>query len=157
MYTPSTSSKTVAPDPTTSTSPSTGSSGTATFPTRTSVGLPSGWTPKKTITGDYTITTAGAVVEDLKITDGTIYVKANNVTLRRVQGVGAFVKTDPGNSCSSGLVIEDSEFTKNGKTSDQDPPVIGDGGYTIRRSVVDNRPEGLRAGWHRHRLRCGHR
>ena len=141
-----TASTSSTPTAATSSTASSGSSGTATFPTRTSVGLPSGWTPTKTITGDYTITTAGAVIEDLKITDGTIFVKANNVTLRRVQGVGAFVKTDPGNSCSSGLVIEDSEFTKNGKTSDADPPVIGEGGFTVRRTVIDGLPEGIRAG-----------
>jgi hypothetical protein len=122
------------------------SAASASFPTRTSVGLPSGWVPKKVVSGDYTISTAGVVVEDLQVTDGTIYVKANNVTLRRVQGRGAFVKTDPGSTCFSGLVVEDSEFVKNGKTSDADPPVIGQGGFTVRRTVIDGLPEGIRAG-----------
>jgi hypothetical protein len=98
------------------------------------------------VSGDYTVSTAGAVVEDLQVTNGTIFVKANNVTLRRVQGRGAVVQTDPGSSCSSGLVIEDSEFVKNGKTSDADPPTIGGGGFTVRRTVVDGVPEGIRAG-----------
>ena len=126
--------------------PAPASSGAVVFPTRSSVGLPSGWTPKQVVSGDMTISTPGAVVEDLQITDGTIYVKANNVTLRRVQGRGAFVKTDPGSSCSSGLVIEDSTFVKNGTTTDGGTPVIGDGGFTVRRSVIDGLPEGIRAG-----------
>jgi hypothetical protein len=98
------------------------------------------------VTGNYTISTAGAVVEDLQITNGTIFVNANNVTLRRIKGLGAYVKTDEGNSCSSGLVIEDSTFLKNGTTTDEGTPVIGDGGLTVRRTVVDGLPEGIRAG-----------
>lgn len=98
------------------------------------------------VSGDYTISTAGAVVEDLQITDGTIYVKANNVTLRRIKGLGSYVKTDPGSSCSSGLVVEDSTFLKNGTTTDDGTPVIGDGGFTVRRTVIDGLPEGIRAG-----------
>ena len=39
------------------------------FPTRTSVGVPAGWTPTRTIDGNYTVTTPGAVVQDLRIND----------------------------------------------------------------------------------------
>jgi len=150
---PSSSSGTTTTDPSTgsgssgssgSTPPA--SSGAVAFPTRSSVGLPSGWAPKQVVSGDVTISTPGAVVEDLQITDGTIYVKANNVTLRRIKGLGAYVKTDPGSSCSSGLVVEDSTFLKNGTTTDEGTPVIGDGGFTVRRTVIDGLPEGIRAG-----------
>ena len=116
------------------------------FPTRTSVGLPSGWKPAREVTGNLRIDQAGAVVEDLRITNGTIEIDAPNVTLRRIQGVGAFVATDSDNACSSGLVIEDSEFTPGAVTSEKDPPVIGQGGFTVRRTVIDGVPEGIRSG-----------
>lgn len=147
VYVPTSSSSTGTTPPPAVTAPSTPApSGSGVFPTRTSVGLPSGWTPKQVVNGNYTISTPGAVVEDLQVNKGTIFVTANNVTLRRVQGRGAYVMTDPGSSCSSGLVIEDSEFVKNGTTTDDGTPVIGDGGYTVRRTVIDGLAEGLRAG-----------
>jgi hypothetical protein len=116
------------------------------FPTRTSVGLPHDWKPAEEVTGDYWVREAGAVIEDLRVTNGTILIGAPNVTLRRVQGIGAFVKTDTGTTCQSGLVIEDSEFTRGDRTSDADPPVIGQGGFTVRHTVIDGVPEGIRAG-----------
>lgn len=116
------------------------------FPTRDSAGLPDGWVPKKTVTGSYRITTAGAVIEDLQVTNGTIIVDAPNVTLRRVKGLGTRVLNDPGTVCRNGLIIEDSEFLANGPTSDRTPEAIGAGGFTFRNSVIDGMPEGLRAG-----------
>lgn len=135
------------PTPTpTPTPPATGSPGTNGFPTRDSAGLPDGWTPKQQVTGDYWVRTPGQVVEDLKITDGAIYIAAPNVTLRRIQGVGAYVRNGYAAACQPNLVIEDSEFTANGRTSDRDEPVIGHGGYTVRNVMIDGVPEGLRVG-----------
>jgi hypothetical protein len=133
-----TTTATPTPTPTTSATPAPGG-----FPTRDTAGLPKGWAPKTQINGDYWVRQAGAVVEDLRVTNGTIYVDAPNVTLRRVQGVGAYVSADP-NGCKNNLVIEDSEFVANGPTSDKDLPVIAPGGYTFRNSVIDGVAEGLR-------------
>ena len=115
------------------------------FPTRESAGLPDGWSPERTVQGDLRITEAGAVVEDVRVVNGTIYVDAPNVTLRRIDAVGTGVVNDPRNICRNGLVIEDSTFTPRDRTSDQDIFVIGPGGYTVRNVVIDGVPEGLRA------------
>ncbi|MFC8943377.1 hypothetical protein ACFT1B_35400, partial [Streptomyces griseoincarnatus] len=78
----------------------------ATFPTKSSVGLPAGWEPKQEHTGDLWIRTRGTVVEDLRITGGIVYVAAQDVTLRRVHAVDAFVVNDVNGACGSGLVVE---------------------------------------------------
>lgn len=113
------------------------------FPTRESTGLPVGWIPKNQVTGDYWVRDAGAVIEDLRVTNGTIYIDAPNVTLRRIQAIGTNLSADPF-GCKNGLVIEDSEFVANGPTSDKDLPVIAPGGYTVRNVLIDGVAEGLR-------------
>ncbi|GHH72584.1 hypothetical protein [Promicromonospora soli] len=118
-----------------------------TFPTATTAGLPEGWSPRRTHTGDLRISEAGTVVQDLRITDGTIYVEAKNVTLRRVHAVGSNVVNDVGDTCGSGLVIEASRFEAGSEpTRDSDLSVIGNGGFTVRNVVIDGLPEGIRVG-----------
>ena len=137
------------PTPTTTPTPSpapTPPTSTAGFPTRTSAGLPSGWQPTKQVTGDFYVRDAGAVVEDLRITNGTIVIQAANVTVRRVQFVGSALLNGQGSTCFSNLLVEDSEFTPNSRTTDKDNPVIQFGGYTARNIVIDGVPEGLRVG-----------
>lgn len=116
------------------------------FPTATNTGLPAGWTPKNEVTGDYWIRTPGAVVEDLRVINGTIHVQAPNVTLRRIDAPNTNVTNYVGGSCQNGLVIEDSRFITNGHTTDKDEPVIAPGGYTVRNIMIDGAPEGLRVG-----------
>jgi hypothetical protein len=116
------------------------------FPTRSSAGLPAGWVPVTRVTGDYHVRTAGALVQDLQITNGTLYVEAPNVTLNRIQGIGAYVDNGPGSTCFNGLLVENSTFTPNGVTRDTDDPVIQYGGYTAKNIVIDGAPEGLRVG-----------
>jgi hypothetical protein len=135
-----------APAPVPTSAPAPQSSSTTGFPTRTSAGLPSGWKPTKQVSGDYYVRTAGAVVEDLRITNGTIVIEAANVTVRRVQFVGSSLVNGAGPRCFSNVLIEDSEFTANGTTRDNDSPVIQFGGYTARNIVIDGVPEGLRVG-----------
>ena len=86
------------------------------------------------------------MVEDLKITNGTIFVEAPNVTLRRIQGVNVKVNNGPGSTCNTGLLVADSEFTTSGNTSDRDDPVIQFGGFTVDNVVIDGAPEGVRVG-----------
>ncbi len=117
------------------------------FPTRSSVGLPAGWQPVREIQGDYWINDAGAVLEDVRFIGGSIHVNAPNVTLRRIESLGANVLNDDFSVCKNGLVIEDSNFLGgSAETTDHDLAAIGTGGYTMRRVVVDDVPEGLRVG-----------
>jgi uncharacterized protein DUF4082 len=132
---------TTEPSPTTTPTPPPG--GVPTFPTRTSVGLPDGWTPQRQVTGDLRIREAGTVLEDVRVTNGTIYVDAPNVTLRRIEGINARVVNDSSNACKNGLLIEASTFTADGT---DDLQVIGPGGYTARNILIDGVPEALRVG-----------
>ncbi|WP_157987724.1 DUF4082 domain-containing protein [Jiangella endophytica] len=115
------------------------------FPTRESAGLPDGWSPVRQVNGDLRVTEAGAVIEDVRVTNGTIQVDAPNVTLRRIDAVGTYVNVSR-NACRTGITIEDSNFSARSRTSPQDPPVIGPGGYTARNIMIDGAPEGLRVG-----------
>lgn len=153
-FAPSGSSAPTTPPPTTAPTPSTKPTTPSTtppssqgrFPTRDSAGLPDNWKPLKEQSGDLWVRTAGAVVEDIKISKGTIYVAAPNVTLRRIQSMGGKVINYNNGTCYNGLVVEDSEFLRSGTTSDEEIPVISHGGYTARNIVIDGAPEGLRVG-----------
>jgi hypothetical protein len=116
------------------------------FPTRASVGVPTGWTPKRVITGDYWVKTAGTVVEDIRV-NGVLYVDAPNVTVRRVEVVSGRIENQPRDACSDGLLIENSTVTRGTRrTSDTDPYAVGIGGYTARNVLLDGVPEGFRVG-----------
>lgn len=141
----STPSATRTPSPTTTVAPTTPPSAGG-FPTRSSAGLPSGWQPKTQVTGDYYVRTAGTVVSDLSITNGRIIIQAPNVTLQRIKSAGSYVLNGQGSTCYPNLLVEDSEFTPLGTTTDQDDPVIQFGGYTAKNIVIDGVPEGLRVG-----------
>ncbi|MDK1374015.1 MULTISPECIES: hypothetical protein [unclassified Sinorhizobium] len=122
-------------------------SGQDLYPTLASAGTPPGWTPTRSITGDYWVRSAGAIVEDLRITDGNLMIGAPNVTVRRVEIRGGRIDNVPGDRCNNGLVIEDTTITRSARqTRDTDPPVIGIGGYTARNVKIDNVPEGFRVG-----------
>jgi hypothetical protein len=98
------------------------------------------------VSGTYTINTPGAVVEDLRITNGTINVTAKNVTLRRVQAVGSVIANYTSATCATGLVIEDSEIVRGtAPTTDDAWPAVTSGGYTARNVLIDGVPEGFRA------------
>lgn len=111
------------------------------------VGLPAGWAPEREVTGDIRIQTDGEVLEDLRVTAGTIYVEARNVTLRRIEGIGARVFNNSGNRCGTGLTIENSTFRRGGLGAEESgEAVIGVGGYVVRNVLIDSVPEGLRVG-----------
>ena len=114
------------------------------FPTRESAGLPAGWVPTQSVSGDYYVRTAGAVVSDLKITNGSIIIQAPNVTLNHIQGIGSYVVNGEGSTCYANLLVQNSTFTPNGTTTDKDDPVIQYGSYTAKNIVIDGAPEGLR-------------
>lgn len=130
-------STTGTPTPTTATPTPTPTPPAGGFPTRTSVGVPAGWTPAQTVSGNLTAATAGQVIQDVRVV-GSIIVKAPNVTVRRVEVVGGGVNTS---GCPNGLVIEDTSFTG---TPTNIEPAVQFGGYTARRVLIDGHHEGFR-------------
>lgn len=114
------------------------------FPTAATTGVPAGWTPSVRLTGEHTIWDDGAVVQDLRLTDGVLYIRASNVTLRRVELVGARVVNDYGDTCFNGLRIEDSSFIRG--SVDLGLPVIQAGGYSLSRVRIEGHSEGVRVG-----------
>lgn len=116
------------------------------FPTRSSAGVPAGWSPVRTVNGNYTASTAGQVVEDLRI-NGSLIVTAANVTVRRVEVVGGFITNHTGPSCAPNMIVEDSTIRKGAAaTDDGGQPALGDGSYTARNVKIENLPEGFRVG-----------
>jgi hypothetical protein len=119
------------------------------FPNPASTGVPAGWTPKQTRSSTLTVTKRGAVVQDVRFTNGAdILVKANNVTIRRVELQGGFITNQYGDApanCGHNLLIEDTTFRQiPGQFEPSDYPVIGEGSFTARRIEVDGRGEGPR-------------
>ena len=106
--------------------------------------MPAGWVPTQSVSGDYYVRTAGAVVSDLKITNGSIIIQAPNVTLNRIQAIGSYVVNGQSTTCYPNLLVENSTFTQPGTTHDSDDPVIQYGSYTAKNIVIDGYPEGLR-------------
>jgi hypothetical protein len=119
------------------------------FPNRRTTGVPAGWTPRHTRATALTITRRGAVVRDVRFTNGaSIVVKADNVTIRRVDLQGGTITNQYGDGpagCGHDLLVEDTTFEQvPGQFEPSDFPVLGEGGYTARRIKVDGRGEGPR-------------
>jgi Bacterial TSP3 repeat/Clostridial binary toxin B/anthrax toxin PA Ca-binding domain len=121
------------------------------FPNPASTGVPAGWTPAETRTSTLEVNEAGAVVHDIRLTNGAnILVRAPNVTIRRVELQGGTISNQYGAApanCGTGLLIEDTTFEPEaGQPYTSDPGgVIGEGGYTARRVEIWKRGEGFRA------------
>lgn len=134
---------TTVPSTTTTTAPAGG------FPTPTSVGTPPGWTPVTTRSTTLTVTTAGAIVEDIRFTNGAeLLVNAANVTVRRVEFQGGGINNYPGATCRNGMVVEDTSFKPPpGATfAGSNEGAIRYGGYTARRVSIVGYVEGMRVG-----------
>lgn len=119
------------------------------FPNPATTGVPPGWTPARTRSTDLSVTTRGAVVQDVRFTNGaSINVTADNVTIRRVDMQGGVITNQYGNApanCGHNMLIEDVTFRQiPGRFAPSDVPVIGEGSYTARRIEVDGRGEGPR-------------
>lgn len=115
------------------------------FPDATTTGVPSGWQPKTIRTGDYRVTTAGAVVEDVRITGGNLYIAAANVTLRRVEMIDGRIINFANGRCNNGLTLEQVSVVRQSHPQAWDPAIEA-GGYTARNLKVDGWWEGPRVG-----------
>lgn len=128
-----------APTTTTTTPPPPAPSGT--FPGPGNTGVPAGTVLRPS--GGFTVTTPGAVVENLDVT-GCILVRANNVTIRntRVRGscwAGA-IDTDYG--AYSGILIHDVEI--DGRNENAGAALLGNSGFTCRRCNIHHGGGGVR-------------
>ncbi len=115
------------------------------FPSARATGVPEGWSPLKTVDGTYRVTTAGAVISDVRV-NGRIDVAAPNVTLRRVEVIGGAIDNEAGGRCQNGLVVEDSTIRRGTDSTEGDSPAFGIGGYTARNVKIEGLPEGFRVG-----------
>jgi hypothetical protein len=120
------------------------------FPNPANVGVPRGWKPARTRSGDMVVKQEGAVVHDILFKGGNLIVDAANVTVRRIWMQGGRIVNVPGPTCRNGLVVEDSTFGPPPGQTRSNPSdsegVTGVGGYTARRVKVWNRAEGFRDG-----------
>lgn len=110
------------------------------FPDSTNTGVPDGTT--LTESGSLTVTTAGTVLDGLHVT-GRVFIKANNVTMRRckVDGTSATygVQVFPG---FTGFLIEDSEVSSPTKVTNIG--IYFQGGGTIRCCDIHTLMDGVR-------------
>ena len=119
----------------------------ASQPNPSNTGVPAGWAPTQTRTTDLRVTTAGAVVEDVRLVNADLVVDAPNVTVRRVEIQGGVIDNAPGTTCRNGLVLEDVSIIRSpGQVTTGDTATIRVGGYMARRVKIDGLPEGFRVG-----------
>jgi hypothetical protein len=118
------------------------------FPNPATTGTPVGWVPVSTRTTDLRVTTAGAVVQDIRLVNADIIVDAVNVTVRRVEIQGGRINNAPSSVCRNGLVLENISIIRAPAqiTRATDPPAVMHGGYTARSVEVIGLPEAFRVG-----------
>jgi hypothetical protein len=110
------------------------------WPNATNTGVPSG--TSLTTSGSITVTTDGAVIENLDIT-GSITVLANNVTIRKVRLTsGDYYPIRYFDYNNTGLLVEDSEII--GLSGDV-TSAIAFQHYTARRLNIHGMADGLKA------------
>lgn len=137
---PSSTTSTPAPSPT--------APAVAAFPNAATTGVPAGWIPTTTRTTDLRVTTAGSVVEDLRLVNASLIIEAANVTIRRVEIQGGKINNYAGSTCRNGLLLEQVSLIRSpGQvTNAQGEGALSAGGYSARRVKIDNLPEGFRVG-----------
>lgn len=148
---PTTPPATTTTPPPTTVPPTTPAAG---FPNATTTGVPAGWVPATTRSTDLRVTTPGAIVQDLRLTNGAdILVDAPNVTIRRVLLEGGRIDLSPGTTCNRTRIEQTTIRRPAGTVTDADQEGrITPGGWDVDRLHLDGVPEGLRAGG---KAQCG--
>lgn len=118
------------------------------WPTPITAGVPKGWQPTATRSTDLRVTQAGAVIQDLRLTNGAdILVDAPGVTIRRVELQGGRIDLSPGSTCNRTRIEQVTIRRPAGTVTDADQEGrITPGGWIADRIHLDGVPEGLRAG-----------
>jgi hypothetical protein len=128
-----------APAPTPGPAPAPGA-GSDQFPNESSTGVPAGWTPAQTRSTDMDVNTAGAVVQDIRFTNGAnLNINARGVTVSRVELRGGMINTD-----KPGVVIQDTTIDRLDPETNGGEGVISYCGYTAVRVAILDRNEGFR-------------
>lgn len=146
---PTTQPPTPSPTATPTPSPTSTQPPTSGWPTAATTGTPAGWVPTSTRSTSLTITTAGAIVQDIRFTGGAgLVIAADNVTVKRLEFQGGQITLWRGSGCWAGLTVSDTSFLPEagdarGGASDG---AIVPGAYTATRVKILNRIEGLRSG-----------
>jgi hypothetical protein len=138
-----------SPSPSPAPAPAPGPGGSpADFPNSSTTGVPAGWAPAQTRGTDLTISTPGAVVQDMLLSNGAdLFINAPNVTVRRVKLEGGWISNVVSGRCNNGLLLEDVTIDRgNGEAGSGAEGVVSYGGYTARRVAILNRSEGFRSG-----------
>ena len=104
--------------------------------------------PKRTVSGrDVVISRPGAVVQDLRLIDGTLVIDADNVVVRRVEIQGGSIKNWVGSDCHSGLKVRATTLMRSpGQVTTGDEPTLESGGYSANRVEILGLSEGFRVG-----------
>jgi Bacterial TSP3 repeat len=140
-----------APAPSPSPSPSPGPNPPGAPPNPSTTGVPNGWQPAQTRSSSLTVSTPGAVVENILFTgNASLDIRANNVTVRNVKfsGSGQIIGDNGTNpNCSTGVLIENVSFEYPGGYDPSGTPVIQWIGATVRHvEVQPGRSEGIFVG-----------
>jgi hypothetical protein len=116
------------------------------FPNRRTTGTPDGWVPRETRSTDLSVNTAGAVVEDLRLTNGSsILINVPNVTVSRVEIEGGSIWLSGAACTGTPALIEDSTMEPpTGTAYGAGNASIGPGNFTARRVEIYRRGEGWR-------------
>jgi hypothetical protein len=114
------------------------------FPNASNTGVPAEWTPAHTTNGSLTITQNGSVIDGELVT-GSIYIRAQNVTVRNSWVYGQIYNQASG-VAYNGLLIEDTTLGPPSGIGSQTTGAIGVAGYTARRVKIINSREGFRIG-----------
>lgn len=118
------------------------------FPNRATTGTPDGWVPAQTRSTDLTVSTPGAVVQDIRFTGGAdLIVQAPGVVARRLDFQGGVIGIMGAACTGAQFTLEDTTFGPRAGQAHTftDGPVIWDGNYVARRVEIINRDEGYRA------------
>jgi hypothetical protein len=110
------------------------------FPNESTTGTPPGWTPSATRSTDMDVRTPGAVVHDIRFTNGAkLSIDAPNVTVRNVEIQGGMIDTSGVNT-----LIEDSTLDRAAPETTGGEGAVSYCGYTAVRVKIIDRSEGFR-------------
>lgn len=115
-----------------------------TFPTAATSGVPAGWSPASTV-GTQTVSTPGAVLEDLEV-NGDIQVQADNVTIRRCRINNGVVWNNFGGVVHPFTIEDSSLIADNGWEHASFSAALGVGSFSADHVVITGHFEGVRSG-----------
>jgi hypothetical protein len=115
------------------------------MPSPDNTGVPQGWSPTKTVTGDYIVETPGAVIEDLRVVNGQIIIEASDVTIRNTEVVNGHI-VNPYCDVNKNVILDHVSVIRGPGLPKNSDAAIGVGDITAKFVKIDGWPEGFRAG-----------